>query len=65
LEPKSVTRFKEARRDFNELEILVVNRATAAAVIKDLAEDLAGTGTGKLVLQGADGRFLTIQVKDE
>lgn len=59
-------RLKTTKVDFQEenLEVFVLDKATAARLVQDLVEGLAGTGTGFTAFR--DGhRFFVFKVDDK
>lgn len=49
--------------DHIEVNTITLDKGGAVALIKDLAEDLANTGIGKLVLRGSNGQIYIFRVK--
>lgn len=64
-EPKT-TQWQLTKLDFNpeQLEVHNISRPAAVALIADLAQELAGTGTTRLVLR-AGSRFMIFQIRDK
>lgn len=62
---KGIARWQTTTLDFTEesLEVHEISRDVAVKLIQDLAQELAGTGTSRLVLRSGQ-RFMVFKVDD-